>query len=422
MGDYESLTTSAAGLAGGTTLVDASLANLVGGADDDFCINQYVAITSGAADTEIRKISGYASATNTITVNEAFSVQIANGVTYELHRYDPKTKRVAINRAIEQLWPILYLPVRDDWSIIVDDLLTDSSYEKALSGGAFPDWTNSGAGIAVAAETSRVFQAAQSAKITSGAGAAGQIYQEPTVNVHEVIGKTVSFRRWVWASVASVARVRIDWDGTNFANSDYHTADDEWQRLEAQANVPATATRVRAICEVASGSEVAYFDAGGNAGLFIDKIYRYTLPTTLVGAPSHVLMQANLNEPNGAYNPLQRLNLPRRGRHLRILGRGMLTRPATDGATVEVGEPQVRLIVYKALEIFWQMVGSPAGAAMAERQSLLLSSQDAERKFQNLLTQRRGLGTQRLGAMERDGTWHTEENSTSRFLVLDSHE
>ena len=76
----------------------------------------------------------------TITVEQVFTGgQIQSSTTYELHRWDPKDKREAINRSGRQLFPTLYKPIIDE-SIIIDNLLLNGGMEDWTSG--VPDsWT-----------------------------------------------------------------------------------------------------------------------------------------------------------------------------------------------------------------------------------------------------------------------------------------
>ena len=131
IGDYLSLTASSGT---STTVVDTDLDNL---AEDNGGVQGYVKIVtdaggSGAApEGEIRRIkngtSGYTASSTTITVNFAFTASPASGDTYELHRFDPVVKRNAINRAIETLYPQLYLPIRDQ-SVVVNNRLLNSDF------------------------------------------------------------------------------------------------------------------------------------------------------------------------------------------------------------------------------------------------------------------------------------------------------
>ena len=107
MGDYQSLTTTSDGNSAGTSVVDTGLRNLSGGADDGAFEGWYILVTSGANTGEARRIKSYISNTNTLVTQEAFSGgAVQSLVTYELHQYDPAQKHQAINRAIEELFPL----------------------------------------------------------------------------------------------------------------------------------------------------------------------------------------------------------------------------------------------------------------------------------------------------------------------------
>ncbi len=220
----------------------------------------------------------YTVSTSTLVVEEAFSSAVDSSVTYELHRYDPTDKHNAINRAIEELYPSLHLRVRDE-TLVVDDLLSNSDFETFAS-SAFTGWTEVGSPT-TSAETTLMMHGSQSAKVVADSGAAGQLTQAPTTNIREVTSKTATFKCWVYATAADTARIRMDWDGTNFENSDYHSGRDQWELLSVTASVPSDATQVKAICEVAA-SGTAYFDASWMA---VGPVYKYTVPTSIIGGP-----------------------------------------------------------------------------------------------------------------------------------------
>jgi len=69
--------TTAAGNAGGTTIIDTGLIGL-----NDFLTDATLLIMSGACKLERRGITGFSTITGTVTVSPAFSAQIASGVTY----------------------------------------------------------------------------------------------------------------------------------------------------------------------------------------------------------------------------------------------------------------------------------------------------------------------------------------------------
>lgn len=102
-------TTSAAGNAGGTTLVDDNLYEKVADWVSDGMI---LYITSGTNDGETRVVDSLSD--NTLTVKSAFTGQIANGVTYKIHRlFTRNQKLVALRNAATLICPGIHAVVRD---------------------------------------------------------------------------------------------------------------------------------------------------------------------------------------------------------------------------------------------------------------------------------------------------------------------
>lgn len=72
-------------------------------------------------------------------------------------------------------------------------------------------------------------------------------------------GRQVTFSCWVYATVASRARIAIqDTGGVNY--SSYHTGDSSWQLLSVTVTVNASTTFLRARLAVDTGDTSAYFD------------------------------------------------------------------------------------------------------------------------------------------------------------------
>ena len=120
IGDYYSLATTGSGAGDGTTMVDADLANLT---EDNGGVQGWVIQTSGNNYGEIRRIkngtAGYTASSTTININRACTNQVASGVSYELHRFDPVRKHDALEIALEGLFPYLYKPVIED--LVIDN-------------------------------------------------------------------------------------------------------------------------------------------------------------------------------------------------------------------------------------------------------------------------------------------------------------
>jgi hypothetical protein len=345
VGDYRALTTTSAGLSDGTSWVDTELANLT---EEDDGLTGWIIPTDGDNGGEIRRIKasgGYVASTTTGAVNFAFTNQVASGVGYELHFIDPAFKHNAIDRAIESLFSDLYVYVRDE-TLVVDNLLLNPSFDV----GTFTDWTDIGTPTK-AAETARLIHGIRSAKITAS-GAVEGLEQNlfTSVNINEIAGRTLRFAGWVWASVASAARLRVTFDGSTYSNGAYHSAGSEWEGpgvTLVDAAVPVDATEMTVSCEVADG-ETAYFDA---VHAYVGApIVQYTLPTT-VRTLLGIQVQAEMNRPKGNYFPLSENVAPASGRILRLIGLNTLTLPTVDTDVVEIDGEQVDLLVARAAEI-----------------------------------------------------------------------
>ena len=407
IGDYWTLTATADGNDQKTSHVAAGLANFPGGTDPDAFEGWYDFALSGANAGESKRVASSIPDTNTLLYQEAHGAQTATGDTFEIHRYDPTVKHVAIDIALSELFPFLYLPIRDE-TLIIDNLLSNSDFETFSAG--FTGWTEVGSPT-VTQETGRVFHGSSSAKIVAGA-AIGQLTQSPTINTHESAGRTVTFKKRVWTDGANRARLRLDWDGTNFANGSYHEGDSAWRLLSVSATIPSTATQVKAICEVAA-TRTAYFDAGW---LALDPIYRYTIPSSLIRGPFQVLQQQDDNAPNGAYYGFQNGSAPTQGMFLRLTGMGLLTLATSDSGTTKIDEPYLRLVTAYAKKNLWELL--LARSASENRQSLLENAKLAQMEVERISKQP-GIRMPEKSASRGQNAWHVEPADGVRYLVFD---
>ena len=423
MFDWEPRTTTADGNSAKTTIVDQGLRNLDGGGDVDAFENWYVRIadSTAATDQEVRRVKSYSPEgvdgdSPTLQVEQPFTGgQINSGEAYELHRYNPTLKRTTINRAIRELYSTLYLPIRDE-SIVIDNLLSNQGFEDWNSGLDTADnWANvNSPTVSRESGGSNVFHGTYSAKVVGPSGSVGQLTQAPDVNINEVTGLTATFKARVKTNEANQARLKLDWDGSDIDAGSYHSGDNHFELLSVSATIPTSATQVKAICEV-TADDTAYFD---RAYLLITPIYQYRLPSSLTSLPHYVEMQFNEDDVIGNFFPFKENSTPIAGRLLRVSGMGVLSQPSSDTATIEVGEPQTDLIAAYAKMLFWRQMSSPARSAQHERQGYLDASQDAREEVADLAA-KRGMKTPRMGAGQREGTWHTEQDSTGQLLVFD---
>ncbi len=413
IGDFISVVTTADGDAAFLTIVSSAFLGLDGGADDDIFEGWYalIADSNSLADGESRRIAAYVPNPDaaTIRVANAYSGTIESGVTVELHRYNPVDKHLVLGQALNQLSRDLALPVRDE-SIIVDNLLLNTGFEETIVSGVHPSWTNVGSPT-VTQEGTIVRHGNSSAKVVAS-GAVGQLTQAPTVNVDEITTEDAEHNRWVFATAATTARIRIDF-GSVIVNSSYHTGKDQWEYLEVEAAVPAGATQIQAICEVADGG-TGYFDIGH---LSVDAIYDYALPASIVGDPTSIEQQQDEDHPEGPYYPIPDHGAPTEGLILRIRGRGVLSVPTTDSETTEIGEPQLQLLYAYAEMLLWRMLASPARSAGLDRGSLLDASAGAAAQVAVLKAQK-GMRTPGMAAQRHRENWNVQGDGDERKIVF----
>ena len=363
---YSSRAASANGGAAGVSLIDTGLSSH----DDDFCKNWWCILPlgpSGAGSYEAREINAFTAASGTIDPLVDFSAQVVATAAYELSRFDPALLHAAINRACELLFPYLAIPKRDE-TLVTDQLLSNWDFETYAS-GVFTGWTEVGTPTS-SEETSIVWHGSKSAKLVA-AGAVGQMTQAPTINIHELKGKTADFWARIYATDASAVRIRLDWDGTTIISSSYHGGNREWELLNVSGAVTDAATQVKAIFEVADGY-TGYIDA---AWLAIGSIYKYTIPSAILRGPYTLSRETDIYHPAGRFSPIDAWHLEEdssgryilldqaqpAGRILRIEGQGILTTLSADTGTTEVDAPKTNLVVARAAQWLFESLYNSAG-------------------------------------------------------------
>lgn len=140
--------------------------------------------------------------------------------------------------------------------------------QNLLNWGCFEDWENgtssapteytlSGTGATIAREGTTVKVGDYSAAVTR-VGNDVTLYHDLTTYA-DYQGRKVTFGCWVYATVASRARIAIS-DGVGSTNSSYHTGGSSWEFLTVTHDVDGSATRLRVEAQVNTGNTTAYFD------------------------------------------------------------------------------------------------------------------------------------------------------------------
>lgn len=141
------------------------------------------------------------------------------------------------------------------------NLLEWSNMEDWVNGtsSAPTDHTLTGASATVARESTIIKRGTYSAAVTR-VGADAVLYAD-YAGYASYLGRQMTYGAWVYATVASRARLQIG-DGVGTTNSSYHTGDSTWQFLSVTRNIDTSGTRIRCGLEVNTGNTTAYIDGG----------------------------------------------------------------------------------------------------------------------------------------------------------------
>jgi hypothetical protein len=375
---WAELTTSAAGLGNGTTLVDTSLVTLPGGSDDDFCEGWYVLITSGAAaSSSPGRVTAYVASTRVITVAPAFTAQIAASVTYELHQYHPTQKRQCLNTAGRKVFAHgIYLPVYDE-TLVTDQLGQNMDFETYTSTPGVPDNWTADANTTMTKETSRIFHGLNSTRLVVASGTTDVgFYQDLILNVADIVGRSLTFGGFMWSRTADSGWFQIDFGSGDTYDSTKHAGDEDWQEASVTVSIPSTASqiRIRCIAEATDNPET-YFDS-----LYCSlssRIDRYIIPSTFVIGPWDVQLQIDRKIPaERHYHRLKNWWIEEAGEtrylflgedvpcgyRLRLNGGNVVTLPSSDTTSMEVEDTRIDAIVeYAAAEMFSRLADAAPG-------------------------------------------------------------
>lgn len=161
-------------------------------------------------------------------------------------------------------------------SAVSGNLIYDPSFElwdAATSAAPFP-WVLTGASAAVAREATIITHGLYSAKLTRS-GTDCNLMQDLYIPEGSVFvrSKQFTFGAWVYATVASRARLRLD-DGVTVTNSSYHSGGSSWEWLTVTATLGAAITAFKVGLQVDTGNTSAYMDACAvSAGASISSAY-----------------------------------------------------------------------------------------------------------------------------------------------------
>lgn len=145
-----------------------------------------------------------------------------------------------------------------------ENLLVNWSLETWNGGtAAAPQgWTLTGAGATIAREGTIIKHGDYSAKLTrvgTDCHISRDVYSDERTGKTYMRSRQYTFGAWVYATVASRARLRFD-DGVTVSNSSYHTGGSAWEFLTVTKTLSGSATKCEVGLAVDTGNTSGYID------------------------------------------------------------------------------------------------------------------------------------------------------------------
>ena len=380
MGDYFASTATGGST---TTIVDTTLQQKM----DKGWVGYWARPTSsGTYQYQNRRASDFVNSSGTLTVAPAFGAAIANAVTYELHRFDPADKFIALDEARLNVFPAVARTIYDD-TITADGISRVFPIPSSIRSGPLmvmeecpfaaeqdwnflsdPDddavtkWTGSSATVSLATRLDgdplipkydescmKIVVAASTAATVS------QVVADMANGITATLsaGRTMTLARMVYSRIASKVRLQIIDDAATTSGS-YHQGKG-WELLTVEKDISGSnATTLTARIDITSTASAltAYANRGwfyfGTAERVRDGLYYGGIPKRV--RRDDTTQQVTLDW------------TPGRGRQLRLIGQDTLSALGTTAAsqatnTMEVDEENAQVLCAEAARILFQRRG-----------------------------------------------------------------
>lgn len=378
IGDYESSTTTSAGSAGGTTLVDTYLGQYA----DDYITDYYLRPTGATNQYAVRKISAFVNSTSTCTVAPAFGTQTASGQAYEIHKYNPVDKYQALDDArLSVMGDLFILRIND--TITADGRSNSFDIPSALRTGPIQvieevpmgtgeSWNfltnpegNSTTGWTASSVTASIVtrdgsdllipkygNAAMKGVVAgSTAGTITQVVADMsnTVTAAKAAGRQVTFGAWVYTRLASKIQLNILTDAGTLASSTQHGGSG-WELLTATGVVAhnnATTLSVQIAADNDSNPVVFYWN---RAWFFYGEDDRLT--------NIYPMARVSTVRRDDTTQKFYLDYIPQQGHQLRLIGKDTLSAlSGSASATMELDEESAQLLYAEAAKLLFARRG-----------------------------------------------------------------
>ena len=368
---------------------------------DDYFNGWWIYIDGVTNPNTTRKITNYATSGGTITVSGAALVAETAARTCYLCRVNPEDHGRAIQRAMEEIYPTLHLPLENQ-TLITGNILPDASFEDWPTTATLTWYTASNTTLLKTSTAGKVKNGTYSVSSTTTA-ANGNFYisSNSYPRLLDLMGQSVSLYVWAYPETLDDPTVIIDTVSTDGTTTQTLTSTTScpagyWTliKLEDQA-LNDDLQEVKITFNVATSGQYCFFD---DANLQGRNIKEYLLPTNfrdghlsearIQGASSQepacydfntfatmskgdILTHTLIDE--GAWRYLRLDDSFTNNKRLRLLGRKPLETLSADTDTITLNAEKIPLLIAKAKMIFYERQGKPVSAEDISRYNFEMS-------------------------------------------------
>ena len=357
---------------------------------------RFIRVIEGTTNLyDVRKVDTNTQATGTITVTPVFDAQVASGIDYQIHKYDPVKKFRALDKARLDIMEYVNQTVLDD-SITSDgrsrvydvptqleqgpllafyeDPLPVTQMWNFLSSPLFDattGWTASSVTASVVTQSMSDLLIPKydlnCLKLVTAASTHGTYYSatwENDLTAASASGRKMTFAVWVYCTTGGRITLRLTDDNGAALSTPHHGRG--WELLWVEKTIAHGNTVLQATIDIASGTPgvTAYVNRGwlyfGDKERVADSIYDMEHPFAARRDDSqqHVILG----------------QIPLRGRQVRLQGRRPLSElgddPLTQGSRLmEVDEKTAEVLYAHAAEVLlrWEQVTTDSLPDVAAR-------------------------------------------------------
>jgi len=406
IGDYIEVVVTTA-INADNLVVSTNLRAYDDGRDDRF-IEWWCYITDKANITVHRRVSDYATATGTLTVDGAvLADDAANLATIRLHRYNRDLYMNAINDAIREVYPQLHKKL-DVIELVTGNNLPNSHFRDWTS-ASYPDNYAVTNATAAATTTAGLFRGGGKSALVTASAADGYMYITSATwpRLLDLQGKTVNFYAWAYPSVANDAFLTIYTlknDGTTAQtlNSTTTCATSQYTLLKLESQtLNDDLSLIQFRFRVHTNLATCYFD---NARVRGRTINEYLLPTDFeTGDLDSVQLQLtsaatfacddlmpqswetirNWGITDDGTNSFLQIPSLTEHRLLRLIGKMPLSTVSAYTDTIEIDGEELNLFIAYAKYKFYRAIEGPI--AVTDKGRYELESAKAYGEYQRLL-------------------------------------